>query len=424
MIRPFICFGRIFFDIHRMKKLLLVILFFTPSVSFCQFIQYCGTPRYDSEVFSTVDLTSDIIYGSNNVAGGGPTDLTLDIYQPANDTAAVRPLIIWAHGGSFIAGTKNDADVTSLCEHFSKRGYVCASINYRLGFATFPPNGGEAKRAVFRAVQDMKAAIRYFRKDAATSNTYRIDPNLIFAGGSSAGAFTALHLAYLDEPSELPADIDTTLMGGMEGNSGNPGYSSQVNAIINLCGALGDKTWIKPGDEPVVSMHGTNDNTVPYATDTIIFLGFVPIMQVDGSYSISAYANSIGLMNDMYTFFGADHVPYAANLAYMDTTVRFVSNFLYRYMGCTPADPFPLANTFVTAVNEIAKDGNLVFPNPSDGNITFAKEITAVKIFDAAGRLLYSGNHPGAVKLNVSDGIYFYTVESDCRHSGKIIVQN
>jgi alpha/beta superfamily hydrolase len=423
MIRPFICFGRIFFDIHRMKKIVFCILFL-PAFSYGQFIQYCGTPRYDTEVFSSVDITSDVIYGSNSVAGGGPTDLTLDIYQPANDTATIRPLIVWAHGGSFIAGTKNDVDVTSLCEHFAKRGYVCASINYRLGFATFPPNGGEAKRAVFRAVQDMKAAIRYFRQDAATANTYKIDPNLIFAGGSSAGAFTALHLAYLDEPSELPADIDTTVMGGMEGNSGNPGYSSQVNAIINLCGALGDKTWIKSVDEPVVSMHGTNDNTVPYATDTIIFLGFIPIMQVDGSYSISAYANSIGLMNDMYTFYGADHVPYAASLAYMDTTVRFVSNFLYRYMGCIPSDPFPLANTFVTSVNEISNTISPVYPNPSQGTIHFSDDVRSVKIFDATGRMIYSGIHPGEVHLNVNDGIYFYSVDKGSVQTGKILVQS
>jgi len=34
----------------------------------------------------------------------------------------VRPLIVWAHGGSFMGGTKNDGDVTSLCNHFAKRG--------------------------------------------------------------------------------------------------------------------------------------------------------------------------------------------------------------------------------------------------------------------------------------------------------------
>ena len=56
-----------------------------------------------------------------------PTTSAVDIYQPTGDTMAARPLIILAHGGSFVGGTRND-DVTvdSLCVHFAKRGYVTA----------------------------------------------------------------------------------------------------------------------------------------------------------------------------------------------------------------------------------------------------------------------------------------------------------
>jgi para-nitrobenzyl esterase len=406
-----------------MKKLLLaVILALSVQGSWAQFVQYCGTPRYDTEVFSTVTITSDVIFGSNNVAGGGPIDLTMDIYEPTGDTVSIRPLIIFVHGGSFIGGTKNDPDVTALCNHFAKRGYVCASINYRTGFAVFPPNAGEAKRAVYRSVHDMKAAVRYFRKDAATTNTYKIDPLLIFGGGSSAGAFTSLHLAYMDEPSELPAEIDTLLMGGMEGNSGNPGYSSEINAVINLCGAVGDKTWMHPGDEPVVSMHGTIDGTVPYATDIIVFLGIVPLMQVDGSYSISEYADSIGLLNSMYTFYGQDHVPYASNTAYMDTTVRFVSNFLYSYMGCTPTDPNPLPNTFSIGINEVANNSFRVFPNPSHGNIQFSENLNEFKVFDVNGRMVFHSNeNANRIVLELEPGVYFYSA-NEKRFNGKLVV--
>src|SRR6185369_14727225 len=131
--------------------------------------------------------------------------------------------------------------------------------------------------------------------------------------------------AYLNQPAELPAAIDTTVLGGLEGNSGNPGYPSTVNAIVNLCGALGDTAWMIPGDIPVCSMHGTADNIVPYATAMLSIIT-IPIMVVNGSYSVSQQANRIGIPNVMYTYFGATHVPYASNLSYMDTTVRFVSN--------------------------------------------------------------------------------------------------
>src|SRR5262245_52832288 len=91
---------------------------------------YCGSARYDTEVFTTVTTTSNITFGASNDASGAAVTLTLDVYEPSGDTATIRPLIVWVHGGSFINGTKADGDVVSLSQHFAKRGYVCASINY------------------------------------------------------------------------------------------------------------------------------------------------------------------------------------------------------------------------------------------------------------------------------------------------------
>src|ERR1035437_1260110 len=185
-----------------MKKLLLSLassLFVLTSL-FAQ--SYCGTSRYDSEIFTNVTTTSNVVYGSNADLNGSAVSLTMDIYQPTGDVATQRPVIIFAHGGSFIGGTKTDADEVALATRFAKRGYLTASISYRLGMG-FPINQTGATKAVWRAVQDMKAAVRFFRKDAATTNTYKADPNYIFVGGYSAGAFMAVHYAYLDQPSEI-----------------------------------------------------------------------------------------------------------------------------------------------------------------------------------------------------------------------------
>ena len=141
----------------------------------------CGSGRYDSELFPDVTVQSDVIYGSNVDANGQTLQLKMDIYQPDGDTAAYRPAIVMVHGGSFIAGSKLDNDVVEICTRFAKRGYVCASIDYRIGIP-FPIAEANAVRAVYRAVQDMKAAVRFFRQDAATANTYRIDPDIIFGG--------------------------------------------------------------------------------------------------------------------------------------------------------------------------------------------------------------------------------------------------
>ena len=381
-------------------------------------------PRFDQEVFSTVTKTTDITYGANTDYQGVNVILKMDIYQPTGDVLPMRPLIIFAHGGSFIGGDKSNQDQVDLCNHFAKRGYVCATINYRLGFA-FPINAATATDAVFRAVQDMKAVVRYFREDAATANNYKIDPNIIIAGGTSAGAFTALHLAYLNTYAELPASVDTAIIGDLEGNSGNPGYPSNVVAVINLCGALGHANWVTPGDPPLVSMHGTVDGTVPYATAmlslTLVPPFAIPIMVVDGSYSIHNYINTFNHPSEMYTWFGQGHVPFygstAANTAYMDTTIRFVSNFLYKYFGCIPSDPNPVQNTFpLTAVGDLTAENDIrLGSNPADASVNIywgSHENYQFKMMNSAGQVVFQevksvDNQLSFPVKHLPQGLYF-----------------
>ena len=407
-----------------MKKFyLFLIAFLSAGFLSAQVYIDCNSNRYDEEVFANIITTTNVMYGANTDYQGANMNLTMDIYEPDGDTAAYRPLIVWVHGGSFVGGSKSDNDVVGLCQHFAKRGYVCASISYRLGIA-FPYNQLNATSAVYRGVQDMKAAVRYFRKDAATTNTYRIDPDMIFGGGSSAGAFCALHLAYLDQPGEIPATIDTVALGGMEGSSGNAGYSSRVSAVLNLCGAMGDTAWMVPGDVPVCSMHGTADQVVPYATAMLYLLNIFPIMVVNGSYSVNEHAMLVGVDQSMYTFYGAPHVPYAANVLYMDTTVHFVSNFLYRFLGCTPRDPNPLANTWNTvSVNDVPTNASVleVFPNPSNGSCVIRCQLSGNKtnqlfVYDMMGKQIcnkqFSSSTMNLETTGWLPGIYLLKINS------------
>lgn len=367
----------------------------------------CNTPRYQSEVFTAVTKTADIVYGSNP---NGDASLKLDFYEPTGDVLPKRPLIILAHGGSFYLGTKNDADIVTLCNRFAKMGYATASINYTLGFDAFPPNAGSAERTVYRTVHEMKAAIRYFRKDAATTNTYRIDPSMIIVGGSSAGAFIALHTAYLDQISELPASIDTTGKNGLEGICGNPGYNSIPQIVINLCGAIGDSAWMKNNNQPVVSMHGTNDNVVPYGS-AIISLSGIQLMPVDGSASLDEQAGKLGLIHDLKTWYNQGHVPYAGSAAYMDSTVTFVKDFLYNTL-CS----MTLGNT-ESKVSDFNFD---VFPNPADNSVNIkipaSAKATHYQIIDLAGKVVMSStfkNSEETIYLNTKDiksGLYSITV--------------
>ena len=406
----------------------------------------CATGRYSTDVYVNITQTNGIQYGQNTTYTGSNQNLTLDFYQPTGDTATARPLIIWAHGGSFLGGSSTDIDVATLSARFAKKGFVCASINYRLGF--FPIDSANSVKAVMRAVQDMKAAIRFFYKDRSTgTNLYKIDTNNIFIGGSSAGAITALHCAYLDRTCEInPYVSQTTLttLGGLEGNSGNACYSSKVKGVINLCGALARYGWFEAGDLPLCSMHGTADATVKYSRGMVN--PGVPLMYIDGSRMLQERATAIGVQHNFYTWYNAPHVPYAGTsaiqIAYMDTTVRFVRDYLIQRLGCTDPilqtanAPFGtatlyaytpctgnVAQTFCTIGIKEHYATNLiqqVFPNPSENeiNIVFSSENKkhTIELLDVSGRVVKSytsiTNTFVVTKDELAQGIYTLKVSN------------
>jgi para-nitrobenzyl esterase len=421
-----------------MKKIYLLALSTIASLTLLK-AQPCATGRYATDTFTSVTTTS-VTYGANVTAGGTNQALTMDIYEPTGDLETNRPLIIWAHGGSFVSGTKNDGDVVALSQSFAKKGFVCVSINYRLGLTPFDSIG--AVKAVLRAVQDMKASIRFFYKDRLTTNTYKIDTTNIFIGGSSAGAITALHTAYLDKSCEVNYYINPTnlaTLGGMEGYSGNQCYSSKIKGVINLCGALGKYGWIQPGDVPFCSMHGTIDGTVRYNRGYASPFG-INLIVLDGSRMLKEQANAIGVSNPFYTWYGKDHVPYASSAQYMDSTIKFVRDFLISNLGCTDPPSFApnptaqsatlyayttcttnvMMNCSAVSVKELTNNTivSQVFPNPTDNEMTieFSNQNTThrIELFDIAGKLVSSDiteqSHFRIRKNNLTAGLYFLKV--------------
>ena len=239
----------------------------------------CDGARYRYRVFDNFSVDYDIPYGNNITASGSNISLVLDIYRPVGDVVTNRPVVIVAHGGFFLGGSNNGSDVVPLCEDLAKMGYVVASMSYRLGIDDFFNLATSLQEAAMRGVQDAKAAIRFFRKSHATEgNPWGIDPERIVLGGSSAGGFIALHAAYVDDLSEIPSSVDFNangLSGGIEGDSGSPGYSSETLSIFSISGAIGDADWISAGNTPIVSTHGTNDGTVPFGTGYVPIIGYL-----------------------------------------------------------------------------------------------------------------------------------------------------
>ena len=152
------------------KKILLFGLFMASiQVSFGQ--------RYLTKTFDSVAVEADIQYGFNFNYKGDSTKLFLDIYKPFGDTAMERPLIVLAHGGSFVQGNRKAADIVNVCKKLAEMGYVTVSIQYRLGVDIASGNTleKEFQQAVFRGAQDGRAAIRYMNKLVQNGNPYKIN---------------------------------------------------------------------------------------------------------------------------------------------------------------------------------------------------------------------------------------------------------
>ena len=208
-----------------------------------------------------VEEILDIQYGT-----GGERKLQLDLYLPKGRTKAT-PAIIFIHGGAWKSGKRSD--MKFYCVKFAEKGYVTATVTYRL-----------MDEALFPApVQDVKCAVRWLRANAAK---YMVDPEHMVASGNSAGGHLSMMIGYSDDPS-------------LEGSGGNNGVSSHVSAVVNFYGPtdlatdfakqqgivmefVGGKTFdeapdvynlasplfhLTQDDPPTLIFHGTIDSTVP-----------------------------------------------------------------------------------------------------------------------------------------------------------------
>ena len=375
---------------------ILVCLVFCAASSVHLNAQYsCANGRYYNQIFQS--NTTTVPFGEAPLYNGNDTILLMDVYQPTGDNFAHRPLMIFAFGGSFTSGVRQSPDLLQICTYFAQRGYVCASIDYRLG----EPDGSDSSQlqAVFRGVQDMKAAVRFFYKDAWTLNQYHIDTNQIFIGGVSAGAFIALNYAYFkqDTFSKPPPSFAAPAIiaiGGPDGNSGNAGYSQKVKGVIDLSGAIADTVWIMPGDPILVGEHGTEDSTVMCWYDSAFAVTHTR-SSLFGGGDIKNRMSHITFNDSLYLFQGAGHVPFilphdasigaiAAVPGYMDSTEKLIRDFLYKNLVCD-------STTITTGVSEPRPAMINIYPNPSDQSIhlySSEAEDLNVLIVNAMGQVI------------------------------------
>ncbi|MEM6264842.1 MAG: esterase, partial [Bacteroidota bacterium] len=345
----------------------------------------CTGVRFYAPIFANVDSTIGVQFGQNTTVGGVTQDLLMDIYEPQGDTASRRPVIVLAFGGSFTEGTRKQ--LSELCINYARYGYVAATIDYRIIDDIFQVLDTAALASVVAgAASDMKAAIRFFREDAATSNVYKVNPDFIAAGGISSGAIAALNTAYVDSVGTLPAFVKTALdqNGGFDGNSSaNTQYSFQPQAVISFSGALNDVMVMDADDPPLYMVHDDQDDIVPFGSKTIP-VSFLYTVFLEGSQSMYTRLQALGVKSSLVVIPNSPaHVSYFGdpNSQFRDSvfnaSVRFIAN---EYCGQT-----------VSVKDKLPPQSITVYPNPAEGNVYVGlgeiKGPLSIEVIDPMGRV-------------------------------------
>jgi acetyl esterase/lipase len=244
--------------------------------------------KYKDRVY-TVAATNNISYFNNNDASVKSKYYLLDLFQPAEDTSGFKPLIIWVHGGGFKYGNKKSGGLPLWCREFAKRGYICASINYRLSKKKPLRHFADLVEGCLEATEDLEKAILYFKQNRTL---FKIDTNRIIVAGNSAGGITGLQAVY-SSPYEMMQLINKPGYNSLNKNH-NPGG---ICAIINFWGALFDSNWLKNERVPIVSVHGEKDRIVKFDHKG----------PVNGSLAIHRMAGLLGIPNQLKSYPGYGH---------------------------------------------------------------------------------------------------------------------
>lgn len=356
--------------------------------------------RYVEKVFTEVDTLKNIEYAQaewlNNVIpvlsdynihdGESTTEirpLYMDIFLPHQDSCLKRPAIIFSHSGAFLKGSRLADDMVAFCDSFARKGYVTATIDYRLGMgATVTRFLGaivglrvdeeNAKRAAYRATQDGRAAIRYLKQNA---ELYGIDSSKVFLVGSSAGAIQDLSVLYLNKASEIPESTQNEPSLGALDEIGPVGPDALPDAVVSMWGATWNTAIIENQQIPLLLMHGENDNVVPFKKG-IPLEGSVPdnpfvhfnMPETYGSFCIDTALTRHGIPHETYfaknkghEFYGVDTgmFPPEGPNEYWDTVHQRISEFLLQQFKPVADFDFELMENTLTTFN--SSSDNYIF---------------------------------------------------------------
>ncbi len=233
-----------------------------------------------------------------------------------------KPAVVFLFGGGWTGGVKSS--FWRQCVYLAERGYVAASVQYRLA----PANRFPA------ALNDAQAAIKWLRSRATD---YSIDGTRVAIGGGSSGG----HLAELvgtnawsgSDWSGAPADAQVQAVVAMCPVSK---LSSQMTMSVqtNIAKLLGATFVENPGAweaasplnhvsrraAPFLILHGNADKVVPY----------------EQSVDILHRLQEAGVRAELFTAEGGDH-PAFFHPPWFDPANAAMGKFLDAVLKTAPA---------------------------------------------------------------------------------------
>ena len=361
-----------------------------------------------------------------------PTDMKMDIYMPEKDSKTDRAAVLVVHGGAMVAGSKGDfaQHTVNYCDSLAARGYVAASMDYRLGVTLTGSDyqlhidSTHFARAVYRGVQDVRAAVRYLR---AHAQDLGINPNRIYLVGNSAGAILSLENIYSTTEADFPDYIDSEPLLRTLDLYGEQGLDSKANGVAALWGAIHNLEMVGDNERPVLLIHGTADETVLFKTGRPLsnlpgtLQNIIPSEMgatvasytldlqaptLYGSYVIDSLLTAKNVEHETYFVEGVAHEFYD-DAPYTDSVQNRVFHFLY---GLTQKTESIETRTVLAAAQNAVQmgDDNLSFTVLRGTDLMY-------RVYDLRGRAVTPTGKVSAgetVSLNSLDaGVYVLKVQ-------------
>ena len=291
-----------------------------PDTSYSTYSAFLNTVKNNPEIRIVKDLLTEKVKETRNLVycNIGNRQLHIDAFVPSKHSAKI-PAILIIHGGGWRTG--NRMQHIPLAQHLAAAGYASFTVEYRLSTEVLYP----------AAVYDLKAALRWMRANATKFN---IDTAKISVLGFSAGG-------------ELAAFVGATANDRKyEDANCNTGYSSSVQAIINIDGTLSfvhpdsgegdDSRSISAGtywfgyskkDNPALWLDASPLTHVNNDTAPFLFINSSVEMMHAGRDDFRKVLDEKKIYSEVHTFEKAPH-SFCLFDPWFDPTVKYIVGFL------------------------------------------------------------------------------------------------